>query len=91
MLAALGMTAQRRILLVEDDADVAGAMAAILEEEGYCVVHASDGTEALRALREGPNPCLIVLDVFMPGMCSAWVLPLGVRAGHSWTGRLLPA
>ena len=62
------MTAQRRILLVEDDDDIAGAMAAILEDEGYCVTHASDGEEALRALHEGLNPCLIVLDLFMPGM-----------------------
>jgi len=59
---------ERRILLVEDDEDIAGAMAAILEEEGYCVVHASDGEEALRVLREGLSPCLIVLDLFMPGM-----------------------
>jgi len=59
---------ERRILLVEDDADIMGAMAAILEDEGYCVVHASDGEEALRALREGLRPCLIVLDLFMPGM-----------------------
>jgi len=59
---------ERRILLVEDDADIMGAMAAILEDEGYSVVHASDGEEALRALREGLRPCLIVLDLFMPGM-----------------------
>jgi len=59
---------ERRILLVEDDADIMGAMAAILEDEGYCVVHASDGEEALRALREGLRPCVIVLDLFMPGM-----------------------
>jgi len=63
------MTARHhQILLVEDDADIAGAMAAILEDEGYCVVHATDGEEALRALREGLSPCLIVLDLFMPGM-----------------------
>jgi len=60
--------AEHRILLVEDDTDIAGAMAAILEGEGYSVVHAHDGTEALRALRGGLCPCVIVLDLLMPGM-----------------------
>jgi CheY-like chemotaxis protein len=62
------MTEQHRILLVEDDDDVADAMVAILEGEGYAVVRASDGEQALRALRGGLDPCLIVLDLFMPRM-----------------------
>jgi len=60
--------AEHRILLVEDDDDVAGAMVAVLEGEGYSVVRARDGEDALRALREGLAPCLIVLDILMPRM-----------------------
>jgi len=56
------------ILVVEDDADIAEAMVAILEGEGYAVVHASDGEEALRVLRDGLRPSLIVLDLLMPRM-----------------------
>ena len=59
---------EHRILLVEDDEDIAGAMTDLLEGEGYPVTHVSDGEEALHALHQGLNPCLIVLDLFMPGM-----------------------
>ena len=60
--------AEHRILLVEDDNDIAEAMAVLLEAEGYRVARAADGEEALRVLREGLRPCLIVLDLFMPRM-----------------------
>ena len=62
--------AERRsnTLLVDDDDDVAAAMVAALEVEGYFVVRASDGEEALRALRDGLSASLIVLDLFMPWM-----------------------
>src|SRR5690349_3947395 len=66
--AGLPRMAEHRILLVEDDDDVAGAMVAVLEGEGYSVVRARDGEDALRALREGLAPCLIVLDILMPRM-----------------------
>ena len=43
-------------------------MAAVLECEGYSTVRATDGEGALRALRAGLRPCLILLDLFMTGM-----------------------
>ena len=61
------MEHQRRILVVEDDADMRGAMAAFLEGAGYDVVEAGDGQEALEHLRRSPV-CLIVLDLMMPVM-----------------------
>jgi len=60
--------AEHRILLVEDNEDVAASMADLLELGGYAVTRATDGAEALALLRGGLNPCLIVLDLFMPGM-----------------------
>jgi CheY-like chemotaxis protein len=57
-----------RILVVEDDADVRGALAVVLESQGYDVVEAGDGHEALHRLRSGASVCLILLDIFMPGM-----------------------
>jgi CheY-like chemotaxis protein len=58
----------RRVLVVEDDPDLRGALAAILEEAGYRVVEAEDGRDALERLRSGAAFCLIVLDLFMPEM-----------------------
>ena len=56
------------ILLVDDDADVREAVASALEEEGYDVVVAREGVEALDALRSGWAPGLILLDLTMPRM-----------------------
>ena len=55
-----------RVLLVEDDVELHKAMAAILEAEGYRVVGAFDGQEALDRLRRGLHPSLIVLDLMLP-------------------------
>ena len=59
---------KRSILIVEDDEDVRGALAAVLEEEGYSVLEARHGEEALRMLRGAGAVCLILLDLFMPTM-----------------------
>jgi CheY-like chemotaxis protein len=58
----------RSILVVEDDPDLRGALAALLEDAGYDVVEAEHGLEALERLRSGTAFCLIVLDLFMPRM-----------------------
>jgi CheY-like chemotaxis protein len=56
------------VLVVEDDADAREAMKSVLELHGYPVVTAADGSEALDRLRNGLKPCLILLDLMMPGM-----------------------
>jgi CheY-like chemotaxis protein len=43
-------------------------MRSLLESEGYVVHTAADGAEALKRLRSGLEPGLIVLDLMMPGM-----------------------
>lgn len=53
--------------MVDDDAEVRGMLAQVLELEGYEVVTAADGREALRQL-EARRPCLVLLDLMMPGM-----------------------
>jgi CheY-like chemotaxis protein len=61
-------THDHRILVVEDDDDVRGALVAVLESHGYRVAEACDGRDALAQLREGTGFCLILLDLFMPVM-----------------------
>jgi DNA-binding NtrC family response regulator len=57
----------KTILVVENDANQRRLYQMELEEEGYCVVLASDGREALRQIREYP-PDLVILDLLMPGL-----------------------
>ena len=59
---------RHRILLVDDDVDVREALEGFLKTEGLDVCCASDGRKALYALRNGPRPCLILLDLNMAGM-----------------------
>ncbi len=54
-----------RILVVDDDREIAGAIEKLLEREGYDVVKAYNGFEALEALVSG-NIQLILMDVMMP-------------------------
>jgi CheY-like chemotaxis protein len=56
------------VLVVEDDPDISGLIKTILEAEGYEVTCAPNGLDALKLLRSGLVPCLILLDLEMPGM-----------------------
>ena len=58
------------ILLIDDDASLHNLLSQYLEQQGYRVLHASDGREGLRQLFE-QRPDLVVLDVMMP-MLDGW-------------------
>lgn len=57
----------KTILIVEDEEDLAGLLAFNLKKEGYNVVVALDGSEALASIRTSP-PDLILLDLMLPGI-----------------------
>lgn len=56
-----------RVLLVEDDEALRFTVAHNLKREGYTVLTAARGDDALRAAREH-HPDLIVLDIMLPGV-----------------------
>ena len=56
-----------RVLLVEDDRDIAEPLARALTREGYDVTAAGDGRVALNEVLDCP-PDLIILDIGLPGM-----------------------
>jgi diguanylate cyclase (GGDEF)-like protein len=55
------------VLIADDDPDILGLLGFLLEKEGYEVLRALDGREALR-LADDRAPDLCVLDVSMPGV-----------------------
>jgi PAS domain S-box-containing protein len=79
-VAALVPLAPVSVLVIDDDPDVRGFIAASLEEQGYRVRQASEGREGLAAL-ERELPDLVVLDFIMPGMSGAAVAS-EIRAKH---------
>jgi signal transduction histidine kinase/CheY-like chemotaxis protein len=56
------------VMVVDDDPEVRIGMTAVLSKRGYTVQCAEDGAEALKLLRGGLRPSLVVLDVNMPRM-----------------------
>lgn len=57
--------APRRILLVDDDAELRQAMRLLLERQGYAVLETATGANAL-AVAEAYQPSLILLDLGLP-------------------------
>lgn len=63
--------ADTHVLVVDDDFDIRDTLRELLELEGLRTIGAANGREALRQLRDGVRPGLILLDLMMPEM-SGW-------------------
>jgi CheY-like chemotaxis protein len=58
---------EQRVLVVDDDREVRGLVAGMLRRDGYTVVEAGDGPEALDVAAR-LRPDLVLLDMTLPGM-----------------------
>jgi CheY-like chemotaxis protein len=59
------------VLVVDDDEAIREVVAEVLRDEGYRVTCAENGEQALRELRQGDPPDLMLLDLMMP-VLSGW-------------------
>jgi CheY-like chemotaxis protein len=64
------MAISRTVLVVDDDAEIRETLMLLLEREGYGVIGAENGAQALVALRQS-HPSVMLLDLMMPVM-SGW-------------------
>ncbi len=71
-----------RILVIEDDEEIADFVVRGLREEGYTVGSAADGEDGWHALRHGPWD-VVVLDWWLPGQDGLSLLRRFRQAGHS--------
>ena len=62
------------VLFVDDDDFIRGAYVDLLRDEGFAVVEAADGCEALRAASAISGDVLLVIDEIMPGLRGSEVL-----------------
>jgi PAS domain S-box-containing protein len=69
-------------LLVEDSSEVAAISADYLEQLGYRVDHAANGSDAMRMLQGSQPYVLIFSDILMPGSISGLELARIVREHH---------
>jgi DNA-binding response OmpR family regulator len=60
---------RKTVMIVEDDDATRDALTALLEDENYRVLQASNGVEALRILNADSKACQVIcLDLMMPVM-----------------------
>jgi chemosensory pili system protein ChpA (sensor histidine kinase/response regulator) len=71
------------ILVVDDDPDLRLVHSEILSHEGYEVLTAADGVEALEVVENEGPPAVILLDLRMPRM-NGWDLAERLRQRPGW-------
>ncbi|MBR2446711.1 MAG: response regulator transcription factor [Clostridia bacterium] len=57
-----------KILVVDDEPDIRHLLGIVLEKEGYTVIEAENGEQALELVRSDPDFSLIIMDIMMPVM-----------------------
>lgn len=64
----------KRILIIDDDEHIGNLEQELLEREGYAILRAYSGTEALLLLKR-TRPDLVLLDLMLPGLSGEALLP----------------
>ncbi len=77
------MAPRKRILIIEDDADVRETLGDALRGAGLGVDVAVDGVDGLERLRSGEVPSVILLDLRMPRLCGEEFLR-AIRADEAY-------
>jgi CheY-like chemotaxis protein len=77
----VALSTERRcvILLVEDDPALRALLTEVLSENGYTIVQAEHGAEALRAVQSSQHLDLLITDIGLPGGMNGWELASAVR------------
>lgn len=57
----------KSILIVDDEVDIASSIQYVLKQEGFSILLAHDGLQAMQVI-DNQHPDLIILDVMMPGI-----------------------
>jgi two-component system, NtrC family, nitrogen regulation response regulator NtrX len=70
----------KTVLIVDDEKSICQSLGSILADEGYEVLTAENGEDALKIVEE-EIPCLVLLDIWLPGMDGIEVLKL-IKSEH---------
>lgn len=70
---------KHKILIIDDDEFLLDMYATKFKEEGFEVEIAHEGKEALRKIKEGISPEVVLLDIAMPGMDGFELLEIRIK------------
>lgn len=73
-----GIVMPKKILIVEDEANIRELLRLYLEREGYTVIEAENGVEGIKQWKS-EKPDMLLLDVMMPVM-DGWTVCKEIRA-----------
>jgi CheY-like chemotaxis protein len=76
---------RRKVLVVDDDADVRCCLVEFLSRAGIAAAGALDGQDALEQVQSGTPPCLIVVDLEMPRLTGPELIA-ALRMDSRWAG-----
>ncbi len=68
---------KKKVLVVEDDGNIAELLRLYLEKDGFEVFHAGDGAEGIH-MAQTLSPDLILLDIMLPAL-DGWVVCSEIR------------
>ena len=60
------MPEQYKILVVDDEPDIRQLLKIVLEKDGYAVIEAENGEQAVELVKSTPSLSLVIMDIMMP-------------------------
>ena len=85
----LGAVFMKKVLVLEDEANIRSFVVINLRRSGYEPIEAENGAEALEKLKVNPDICLALLDVMLPDI-DGFEVCRRIRASNSKIGIIMP-
>ncbi len=79
----------RKVLVLEDEANIRSFVVINLKRAGYDTIEAGDGEEALELIRKNPDVKVALLDIMLPGEMDGFEVCRRIRAGNAQIGIIM--
>ena len=79
----------KKVLVMEDEANIRSFVVINLKRAGYETIEAGDGEEALEQIRKNPDIKVALLDIMLPGEMDGFEVCRRIRAGNAQIGIIM--
>ncbi len=74
---------KKKVLIIEDDRDLANLFKLVLEMSGFEASAVHDGTQGADALKSDPLPAAVMLDMHLPGVSGEEIFAMLTKRGEA--------